>query len=106
MKLREIAETIANGPAEHAKTKDGFVSLTEEVLRSTITHWDPYGDVEAFHKKFGLEYNGPPRALIGELRKFRSNFIKEEADEYASAGSDLEHMLTHEPDNDQTTVCL
>jgi predicted HAD superfamily Cof-like phosphohydrolase len=102
----DIARLIADGPAEHCTTKEGFIGMTREIIEKTMQHWDPYGDVEAFHKKFNLEYNGPPRALLGELRKFRKDFILEEANEYASAGSDLEHMLTNDPDNDQTTVLL
>lgn len=42
-------------------------------------------DIKDFHKKFGLEYQGPPRALPFELSEFRYNFMREELFEYADA---------------------
>jgi predicted HAD superfamily Cof-like phosphohydrolase len=43
---------------------------------------DMIADVAAFHDKFGLEYDGRPRLLPDDLRKFRSEFLLEEAREY------------------------
>lgn len=42
-------------------------------------------DIRDFHEKFGLEYNGRPRALDGDLRGFRMKFMQEELDEYVDA---------------------
>lgn len=42
-------------------------------------------DIIDFHKKFGLEYRGPPRLLPTELYLFRSAFMQEELNEYNEA---------------------
>lgn len=39
-------------------------------------------DIRDFHVKFGLEYNGQPRALDEEASDFRIRFMQEELDEY------------------------
>lgn len=39
-------------------------------------------DVRAFHKKFGLSYDGPPRAIEQETVAFRHSFGIEELREY------------------------
>jgi len=50
---------------------------------------DLYNDIKAFHEKFGLEYNGPPRRIPEELLKFRTKFMAEELGEYAFDGDQL-----------------
>lgn len=45
---------------------------------------DFVSDVEEFHRKFGLLYEGRPRALTAELAEFRQRFLQEEKDEYVS----------------------
>lgn len=52
-------------------------------------------DIKDFHKKFQLEYKGPPRRLPVELMKFRFDFMKEELEEYtlADAVDDKAGML-------------
>lgn len=54
-----------------------------------------FGDVTEFHKKFGLQYEGPPRALPGEIVDFRVGFKLEEIDELRQAilESNLEKQL-------------
>ncbi len=42
-----------------------------------------FEDIKAFHEKFALTYNGPPRVLDEELGKFRAGFLAEELAEYA-----------------------
>lgn len=44
--------------------------------------FDPVRDIEEFHKKFGLTYDGKPRALPGDLLGFRRRFMTEELEEY------------------------
>lgn len=44
---------------------------------------DMFQDVLNFHQKFGQEYLGKPRMLPADLHKFRTQFHKEECDEYA-----------------------
>ncbi len=39
-------------------------------------------DLIEFHEKFGLEYNGKPRALPKEMSDFRIDFNREELREY------------------------
>lgn len=45
---------------------------------------DFVGDIEEFHRKFGLLYKGKPRLLPPELAEFRRGFLQEEKDEYVS----------------------
>jgi predicted HAD superfamily Cof-like phosphohydrolase len=42
-------------------------------------------DIQDFHVKFGLNYEGPPRSLPQDLASFRINFLIEETDEYILA---------------------
>ena len=42
-------------------------------------------DIIDFHKRYDLEYSGPPRALPEDLVEFRKQFMFEEAIEYADA---------------------
>lgn len=41
-----------------------------------------FKDIEDFHVKFGLGYEGKPRLLNQELQEFRTKFLQEELDEY------------------------
>ena len=42
-------------------------------------------DIKAFHEKYGLAYDGPPRQLVGDYHDFRQGFMQEELDEYQAA---------------------
>lgn len=42
-------------------------------------------DIQAFHEKFGLGYNGTPRELDENQASFRAKFMQEELDEYKKA---------------------
>ncbi len=44
-----------------------------------------FTDVEDFHEKFGLEYEGPPRELDPDIGLFRLGFMVEELAEYAQS---------------------
>lgn len=46
---------------------------------------DMFGDVVAFHKKFGIQYDGPPRGREGDLFKFRDARFHEEIKEIRDA---------------------
>lgn len=59
-------------------------SLHEAVR--TMQSFDPWRDIEDFHKKYGLEYNGKPRMLPEDMFEFRRDFSYEEVNEYARAG--------------------
>lgn len=45
-------------------------------------------DIREFHEKFGLEYNGKPRALPTDLADFRHVFMLEEAGEWANSNDE------------------
>jgi predicted HAD superfamily Cof-like phosphohydrolase len=47
---------------------------------------DLMGDMAAFHEKFKLAYDGPPRDLSPDLLQFRTKFMVEELMEYAFPG--------------------
>jgi|SRR5215207_1229874 len=63
-------------------------------------------DLEEFHKKFGLEYDGKPRALPEELRKFRTQFMWEEWKEYRDASTALKIILHSKPTNVDVATML
>lgn len=46
---------------------------------------DVFGDVVTFHKKFGIQYDGPPRGREGDLFKFRDHRFHEEIQEIREA---------------------
>lgn len=54
---------------------------------------DPFKDVAEFHRKFGLEYEGKPRALPRALQAFRDKFHREELREYGVATQRLARLL-------------
>jgi predicted HAD superfamily Cof-like phosphohydrolase len=41
--------------------------------------------IQAFHDKYGISYNGPPRMLPKELYDFRMMFLEEELAEFSHA---------------------
>ena len=49
--------------------------------------FEPMTDIEEFHAKFGLRYEGRPRALPQELADFRQAFLGEELREYLDHAS-------------------
>lgn len=50
-----------------------------------MASFDPVADIEEFHKKYNLAYEGKPRVLPESISGFREKFIKEEYDEYLKA---------------------
>lgn len=52
----------------------------------------PINVVKMMHSKFGINYEGPPRHLSEEERKFRITCLKEEIQEYVEA-AELEDEL-------------
>jgi len=44
-----------------------------------------YEKVKAFHKKYGMAYEGKPRMLPEDLSNFRIHFLIEELEEYVNA---------------------
>ena len=60
---------------------------------SKPVNFDPVRDIEEFHYKFDLLYEGAPRSLPADLQRFRSKFLREELEEYTSAVVGLEFEL-------------
>jgi predicted HAD superfamily Cof-like phosphohydrolase len=58
---------------------------------------DLIGDVEAFHRRFGISYDGQPRLLDKELGEFRLKFMREEIDEYSKAMILASYDVTQRP---------
>lgn len=78
--IRELAEKVQpNGNT----TPIGIVLSGISMLLEQRT--DIFDDVADFHRKFGIQYDGPSRALPADLQEFRNNTIKEELDEYLDA---------------------
>lgn len=61
------------------------VSISDGKCATHSRQFDPVADVEAFHSKFGLKYEGGPRLLPEEIANFRTKFMQEELDEYVAA---------------------
>lgn len=73
--------------AEREVNKDENGNVIERGFRLRHTSYDAeemFHDIADFHRKFGLEYKGPPRRLPEELGEFRTGFIAEELAEYVS----------------------
>lgn len=68
---------------------------------------DFMADIVAFHKKFEVDYAGPPRQLPTDLLDFRVKFLKEELREYEDDANALAcHLLTDKTDVANTTHLL
>jgi predicted HAD superfamily Cof-like phosphohydrolase len=75
-------------------SKEEVRSIIDEVIAATRREgFDPVADIEAFHTKFGLAYEGKSRGLTGELADFRLKFMYEELDEYNVAMASLRGLL-------------
>ena len=59
---------------------------------SSLSHraFDPVADIEDFHRKFELTYDGPARVLPAPLAEFRERFMHEELVEYEEAAEAAE----------------
>ena len=65
---------------------DTMDTRTRDMFAEAGIEWtNPIEDVAAFHYKFGLDYNGPPRNLEQAELQFRFNFLREETDEVLNA---------------------
>lgn len=60
--------------------------------------FNPMADIREFHEKFGLTYDGKPRALHEDnMDLFRFRFLVEELNEYQLAFTALRHEMTLPP---------
>lgn len=68
-----------------------------------MADFNPVQDIEDFHRKFGIDYQGPPRALPKDISEFRSKFLDEELTEYRKAQEaayniTTSRLLSRDPD--------
>lgn len=84
--INNYINTSPDGP--NAMIMKGIALILSKVGRLPT---DYVRDIETFHRKFNIHYEGEPRLLPGPLQKFRSARLREELDEYDSAvkGCDL-----------------
>jgi predicted HAD superfamily Cof-like phosphohydrolase len=86
-----------------AEFKQRIASELEALLEPVVI-FDPVADIEEFHKKFELTYEGKPRTLPKDLVKFRQNFLNEELAEYEASANkfqeylDIFHAYSQTPD--------
>lgn len=65
-----------------------------DAMRAESLLTDMVGDVEEFHRKFGLTYDGKPRVLPLELAEFRREFLREEVKEYCDESFAAQQALS------------
>lgn len=83
MRHANIYYRIGDDMDRIAQLVDSMTTRSLHEAVRTMTAFDPVRDIEDFHKKYGQEYNGLPRALPEDLAQFREDFIQEEKDEYS-----------------------
>lgn len=91
--VRGGAIILRDGPSWVIEGKEEVAATIADMICGavlSIKHPNLMGDMKEFHEKFGLEYDGPPRALPVRLADFRENFMNEELMEYG------EHMASVE----------
>lgn len=52
-------------------------------------------DIEDFHRKFGIAYEGKPRMLPEDLLAFRLKFLREELVEYSGVTADAQELIDY-----------
>jgi len=85
--LRHASFTYRIGDDMNSVVRMVRAYMNDDVLRlvdalKEMYRFDPVRDVEEFHKKFQIDYNGKPRLLPDALSKFRVSFMIEELNEY------------------------
>jgi predicted HAD superfamily Cof-like phosphohydrolase len=86
------AEVTFHAPDDKGKIKEYRMSDKIAQAMTRVQSPDLVGDIQAFHKKFGQLYSGPPRTLPHDLELFRCNFIAEEHEEFVTADSDEKRL--------------
>lgn len=71
-----------------------------------IAPFDMVADVEDFHRKFGINYQGPPRIPSPELMRFRIKFMREEINEYEEHMDAAAFLLASNGSRDEITAEL
>lgn len=94
--------TMNKGRDIHVFQGGEYVGKTKEAAASDALFperpFDPFQDIIDFHRKFGLAYDGKPRALEGELYQFRRRFKDEELKEFDECQQELEFQLSLRPE--------
>jgi predicted HAD superfamily Cof-like phosphohydrolase len=58
------------------------IGESKDLIARLVNQFNPTLDIQQFHERFGLDYDGKPRELPDDLRKFRIQFLAEELCEY------------------------
>lgn len=88
-------EELWNGPNRRKMPYIECASVGGSSL-TWLAFTDVFLDVKAFHKKFELAYDGPPRELEPLLQSFRTKFLHEELQEYEDGVLLLRHAVLPE----------
>lgn len=95
----ETAKQAAQSPLDLQAKLMSIVCQTiissHSTLADALAPDEMMRDVVAFHEKFGINYDGPPRELPHDIATFRMQFLDEELREYmdAVASHDLEKQF-------------
>ena len=89
--LNQIQLELARVELNPSGVELARASVLEDLARK-LEIVSPFEDVVAFHKKFGLDYDGPPRKLDSEYQAFRDKCTAEEYKEWCDAKDDAERF--------------
>lgn len=76
--------------------------MTEEEWEVSVMGVNIAKDIEDFHHKFDLRYDGDPRALPGGMATFRQGFLSEELREYMQASLNVNEAIRAKDDGEIT----
>lgn len=83
---RDICNSYDGWALGHAhllyRIGDGYERITSVVAQHLKLIPDMMRDMENFHRKFDLVYEGPARSLPQDIGEFRMKFMREELEEY------------------------
>lgn len=96
-----------------AETREGRISEKDLdillLIAKSLSSVPPnmMGDIEEFHRKFEIEYEGKPRSLDLLLQEFRLDFMREELSEYHYSIEELSRELSYnKPDPGEILIHL
>ena len=85
--IQAFEKFLPQDPTMKDMSPQGVVIAMNAVMLHMLdrNQFDMAADIEEFHEKFGLAYDGKPRPLQRDLLKFRHRFIFEEFKEWVKA---------------------
>lgn len=82
-KLRKLLLHDPTTASLEGLTAMGVASILDRLCRVSPSGFDPFLDVVNFHRKFQIQYIGPPRKKLDpKLNRFRDERLKEELREH------------------------